>query len=371
MEDRHTIADAQRVVVKIGSSSLTRPDGRLNLNRLDEIAGAVARMTKRGKQVVLVSSGAVAAGIDPLGLPARPRDLPTIQACAAMGQGLLVARWAAAFQSHFRHVAQVLLTVEDVMRRDHYANARQSLDRLLHFGVVPVVNENDTVVTREVRFGDNDRLAAYVSHLVSADALILLTDVDGLYTAPPGTEGAHLIEDVTSFEDLRSVRTEGAGTGIGTGGMTTKVDAAAMASASGIPVVMCHADDLALAAAGKSVGTLFHTTGRRRPSRTLWIAHAARSRGQLILDDGAMEAITKRKKSLLLAGVVAVRGDFASGDVVELIGSSGVVARGIASYDSDEIDRLKGLSMGDLRSQGIDDARPVIHRDDMAETRQP
>ncbi|HHT40898.1 MAG TPA: glutamate 5-kinase [Actinomyces sp.] len=363
---RKGIAEAKRVVIKIGSSSLTRADGRLDLNRIDQVAGIVARMTRRGQQVVLVSSGAVAAGIDPLGLPGRPRDLPTAQACAAMGQGLLVARWAAAFQAHFRHVAQVLFTVEDVMRRDHYKNARQALERLLHFGVVPIVNENDTVSTADVRFGDNDRLAAYVSHLIDADALVLLTDVDGLYTAPPSSKNAKFIEQVSSLEDLKAVVTDAEGSVLGTGGMTTKVAAAVMAVESGVEVVLCAANVLSQAVDGQKVGTYFPSTGKRRPSRTLWIAHAARSRGQLVLDDGAVHAITVRKKSLLLAGVLAVRGDFTAGEVVELVGSTGRVARGITSYDSDIADKFKGMSLEELQRAGAPDTRPIIHRDDMA-----
>lgn len=363
---RDDIRDAKRVVIKIGSSSLTRDDGRLDLNRIDRVAGVVARMHKRGKQVVIVSSGAVAAGLDPLGFPSKPRDLPNAQACAAMGQGLLVARWAAAFQSHFKHVAQLLFTVDDVMRRDHYTNARQALERLLHFGVVPIVNENDTVSTADVRFGDNDRLAAYISHLIRADALVLLTDVDGLYSAPPSNPNARFIAEVTNPDELKSVATEGEGSVLGTGGMTTKVAAAEMAVESGVAVVLCHANALEDAVKGKPVGTYFHATGKRRPSRTLWIAHAARSRGQLVLDDGAVNAITVRKKSLLLAGVKAVRGDFTAGEVVELIGSQGRVARGIASYDSDVVDRFKGMSLQELQGEGAPDTRPVIHRDDMA-----
>lgn len=367
LELRQRISSAQRLVVKIGSSCLTRADGRLDLNRIDQVAAVLAGLTRAGKQVVLVSSGAVAAGLDPLGFATRPRDLASIQACAAMGQGLLVARWAAAFQSHFRHVAQVLLTVEDVMRRSHYTNARQALEKLLHLGVVPVVNENDTVTTREVRFGDNDRLAAFVSHLVHADALVILTDVDGLYTAPPGEPGARRLQTVRSVGDIAGVRTQGAGSAVGTGGMQTKLQAALMAGDSGIDVVMCHANDLAAATGGQAVGTFFLAAGKRRPSRTLWIAHAARAAGQVLVDEGAAKAITEGKKSLLLAGVQAVRGQFQTGDVVEVITSAGCAARGVSGYDSEDVERWRGMSQDQLGLAGVENARALIHRDDLAQ----
>ncbi|MDO5722671.1 MAG: glutamate 5-kinase [Actinomycetaceae bacterium] len=364
---RRQLVQARRLVVKIGSSSLTRPDGRLDLNRIDQVAAVLAQLTRAGKQVVLVSSGAVAAGLDPLGFDTRPRELPTVQACAAMGQGLLVARWAAGFQAHFRHVAQVLLTAEDVMRRDHYTNARQALDKLLNLGVIPVVNENDAVTTREVRFGDNDRLAAYVSHLVHADALVILTDVDGLYTAPPSHPQARRIVTVTDPAQLQEIQLEGAGSAVGTGGMRTKLRAALMAGDSGIDVVMCHADDLAAAARGQVVGTFFAATGKRRPSRSLWIAHAALSQGQILVDDGAARAITTGKKSLLLAGVVSARGSFQTGDVVEVHDGRGLFARGVCAYDSEDVNRWRGKSMGELKEAGHLDPRPVIHRDDLAQ----
>ena len=199
------VAGASRIVVKIGSSSLTREDGGLDLNRIDSVARLVARWRGADREVVIVSSGAVAAGLDPLGFTSKPKDLPSVQAAAAMGQGLLMARWTAAFQAHHLDAAQVLLTTDDVMRRDHYTNVRASLTRLLGLGVVPILNENDAVTTRELRFGDNDRLAALIAQMIKADALVLLTDVDGLYTAPPDHPGSKLIERVESADDLMSV----------------------------------------------------------------------------------------------------------------------------------------------------------------------
>ena len=360
------LVQARRIVVKIGSSSLTRDDGGLDLNRIDVVARLASRWCQGGREILIVSSGAVAAGLEPLGLRARPRDLASVQATAAMGQGLLVARWSAAFQSHHRHVAQVLLTTNDVMRREHYTNARQSLEKLLNFGVVPIINENDAVTTREVRFGDNDRLASYVAQMVAADALVLLTDVEGLFTAPPGTPGAELVRRVRSTDDLRAVLVQGAGSKIGSGGMVTKVQAATMATASGMGVMLTRADRLGEALDGEPVGTWFDPTGVRPASRTLWIAHAAPSRGELLLDEGAVEAITRRKKSLLAAGVRQVISHFDAGDVVDIAGPSGLVARGIASYDSETVATMAGLSGGDLIRQGWENPRPIVHRDDLA-----
>ena len=269
------VSAASRIVVKIGSSSLTREDGGLDLNRIDSVARLVARWRGADREVVIVSSGAVAAGLDPLGFTSKPKDLPSVQAAAAMGQGLLMARWTAAFQAHHLDAAQVLLTTDDVMRRDHYTNVRASLTRLLGLGVVPILNENDAVTTRELRFGDNDRLAALIAQMIKADTLVLLTDVDGLYTAPPDHPGSKLIERVESADDLMSVLVTGAGSRVGTGGMATKVQAAMLATTSGIGVQLACADALEAVLAGKSVGTWFEPSQARPASRRLWIAHVA------------------------------------------------------------------------------------------------
>lgn len=357
---------ARRVVVKIGSSSLTRDDGGLDLNRIDRVARAVAGWTGEGRDMIVVSSGAIAAGLDPLGLARRPRDLATAQACAATGQGLLMARWSQAFQAHRRHVAQVLLTTEEVMLREHYTNARRALDKLLGFRVVPIVNENDTVATKELRFGDNDLLAAYVSLMVGADALVLLTDVDGLYTARPGTPDAHRIDVVRSPDQLDGLDLGGPGTHLGSGGMVTKVQAASMAASSGTGVLLTHADLLTRALAGEACGTWFAPVAHRPASRTLWIAHAAPSRGELLVDAGAVRAITAGKKSLLAAGVRQAISHFEAGDVVDISGPDGLVARGIVAYDADTVARMAGHSAGELVREGWERPRPVVHRDDLA-----
>lgn len=360
------VSGASRIVVKIGSSSLTREDGGLDLNRIDAVARLVSRWRGRDRQVVIVSSGAVAAGLDPLGFSVKPKDLPSVQAAAAMGQGLLMARWTAAFQAHHLDAAQVLLTTDDVMRRDHYTNVRASLTRLLGLGVVPILNENDAVTTRELRFGDNDRLAALIAQMITADALVLLTDVDGLYTAPPDHPGSQLIERVTGADDLMSVLVTGAGSRVGTGGMATKVQAAMLATASGIGVQLASADDLQAVLEGTRVGTWFEPSSQHPASRRLWIAHVAPSRGEIIVDEGAARAITAGKKSLLVAGVHSVLGHFEAGDVVDVASPTGLIARGVSGYDSDTLAEVAGAGMEQLAAAGHEHPRPAIHRDDLA-----
>ena len=360
------VSGASRIVVKIGSSSLTRADGGLDLNRIDAVARLVSRWRGRDREVVIVSSGAVAAGLDPLGFSAKPKDLPSVQAAAAMGQGLLMARWTAAFQAHHLDAAQVLLTTDDVMRRDHYTNVRASLTRLLGLGVVPILNENDAVTTRELRFGDNDRLAALIAQMIKADALVLLTDVDGLYTAPPDHPGSQLIERVAGVDDLMSVLVTGAGSRVGTGGMATKVQAAMLATASGIGVQLASANDLQAVLEGTHVGTWFEPSAQRPTSRRLWIAHVAPSRGEIIVDEGAARAITEGKKSLLVAGVHSVLGHFEAGDVVDVASPTGLIARGVSGYDSDTLAEVAGAGMEQLAAAGFEHPRPAIHRDDLA-----
>ncbi len=372
--DRAALADtalARRVVVKIGSSSLTDAEGHLDVARLTALVNTLAQRRAAGGEVVLVSSGAIAAALPVLGLPRRPRDLATQRAAARVGQGLLVAHYTRAFAAHGLRVGQVLLTVEDVIRRGHYRNAQRSLTRLLELGVVPVVNENDAVATQEIRFGDNDRLAALVSHLVHADALVLLTDVDSLYTAPPNRPGSRRIAVVEHPDELAGLEVTASGSHVGTGGMLTKVAAATVASGAGVPVVLTRADTLGAALAGEDVGTWFAPAARRATTRRLWLAHAADTRGRVALDAGAVRAITHGKKSLLAAGVTGVEGTFEAGDPVELVGPDGVVvARGLVAYSSDELPERLGRSSEELRrifGDGHD--REVVHRDDLVLTR--
>jgi glutamate 5-kinase len=358
---RATVAGARRTVVKVGSSSLTSR-GRLDPERLDLIVDAVAARVGSGQQVVLVSSGAIAAGIGPLGLKARPRDLATQQAAASVGQLLLAERYAASFARHGLQVGQVLLTADDLHRRGHYRNADRTLERLLALGVIPIVNENDTVATHEIRFGDNDRLAALVAHLVHADALVLLTDVDGLYTGRPGKPDSEFIAEVASMAELAEVDVSRAGSHVGSGGMVTKIDAAAIATSEGIPVVLSAAERIVDALHGQS-GTLFHAAGDRSASRLFWLRHATTPRGSLVLDAGAVRAIVERRMSLLPAGVTGVHGDFYSGEPVDLVDDSGIaVARGLVGYDAADLPPLLGRKTSDLPAEY---RRELVHRDDL------
>lgn len=367
LSDRRLLPEVHRVVVKVGSSSLTDPSGRLDPARLRALVDVLAARVRGGHQVVLVSSGAIATGMDPLGLTRRPRDLATQQAAASVGQGLLIAHYTRAFADHGLRVGQVLLTADDTMRRGQYRNAQRALDRLLDLGIVPIVNENDTVATDEIRFGDNDRLAALVSHLVHADAMALLTDVDGLYTGPPDHPGSERIAQVRGPKDLEGIDVSAKGSRVGTGGMVTKLESVAIATASGVPVVLTSAAQVAPALDGQDVGTWFAATGKRTSTRLLWLAYAARTRGRLVLDEGAVRAVVERKKSLLPAGVTAVAGDFEAGDPVELVDPEGVVvARGLVAYSAEEAPELLGRSTSDLREhlgKGYD--RELVHRDDL------
>jgi glutamate 5-kinase len=365
---RQAIADAQRVVVKVGSSSLTTTAGGLDRERLSALVDTVSRRVDSGRQVVLVSSGAIAAGIAPLGLTKRPKDLATQQAAASVGQQALAHAYAASFARYQLTVGQVLLTADDVVRRAHYRNAQRTLHRLLSLGAVPVVNENDTVATTEIRFGDNDRLAALVSHLVGADALVLLSDVDALYDGDPRHGGASVVREVNSVEDMAGVVAGRSGaSGLGTGGMASKVEAARVACSAGIPVLLTSAAQAPQALASAEVGTAFASTGTRLSARRFWLAHAAGARGRLWLDDGAVSAVVQRRRSLLAAGIVGIEGEFEGGDVVELCDSSGsVVARGAVAYDAGELPGLIGRSTHELRPE---QRREVVHADDLVPLR--
>ncbi|MCW2494536.1 glutamate 5-kinase [Jatrophihabitans sp.] len=358
---RARVAGAARTVVKVGSSSLTSR-GQLDPARLDLIVEALAARHLAGQQVVLVSSGAIAAGIGPLGLKARPRDLATQQAAASVGQLLLAERYAASFARYGLTVGQVLLTADDLHRRGHYRNADSTLERLLALGVIPIVNENDTVATHEIRFGDNDRLAALVAHLVHADALVLLSDVDGLYTGQPGRPGSEFVAEVTSMAELAEVDVSRSGSHVGSGGMATKIDAAAIATSEGISVLLAATSSIDAALAG-TAGTYFHPAGDRSASRLFWLRHATTPRGRVALDAGAVAAVIGRRMSLLPAGVTGVEGEFYSGEPVELVDPDGLaVARGLVGYDAADLPALLGRKTADLPAEF---RREVVHRDDL------
>ncbi len=365
---RSAVSGARRIVVKVGSSSLTTARGGLDSARLDALVDALSARRNAGTQVVLVSSGAIAAGLAPLGIARRPRDLATQQAAASVGQLALAHAYSASFQRHALTIGQVLLTADDVVRRAHYRNAQRTFSRLLALGVLPVVNENDTVATDEIRFGDNDRLAALVAHLIGAEALVLLSDVDALYDGDPRRGNARRITEVADAADTDGVDagTSGA-SGLGTGGMASKLAAARLASSAGIPVLLASAAQAGEALGGAEVGTAFAAGSTRLSARRFWLGYAADASGRLHLDAGAVAAVLHRRRSLLAAGITGADGDFEAGDVVELLDPAGqVVARGVVAYDVVEMPALLGRSSHELTPE---QRREVVHADDLVPLR--
>ena len=365
---RRSIAEAQTIVVKVGSSSLTKPSGHLDPERLDALVAAIARIRLMGGRVVLVSSGAIAAGFGSLGFDSRPTDIADQQACAAVGQGLLMARYESAFAKYGLRVGQILLTVSDTVSPQQYRNVRRTLDRLLDLGAVTIINENDSLASNEIRFGANDRLSALVANIVVADALVLLTDVDALYTAPPSEPGSRRIAYVPNVEKaLEQVQVGGTGSNVGTGGMVTKMEAARVAAVSGIPAVLTCAANAGPAMMGDPVGTVFAPIHDRGSSRRLWIGFASHPQGVLVADAGAAKAICAGSASLLAAGVLEARGDFAAGDAVWVDDEQGRhLAKGLVGFDSEEIPQMLGRNTAQLRRfLGEEYAHPLVHRDNL------
>ncbi|MBV5243151.1 glutamate 5-kinase [Mycolicibacterium sp. PAM1] len=363
---RDAIRGARSVVVKIGTTALTTPSGVFDRGRLHYLADAIEARMKAGSDVVIVSSGAIAAGIEPLKLTKRPADLATKQAAASVGQVALVNSWSAAFGRYDRTVGQVLLTAHDISMRVQHNNAQRTLDRLRALHAVAIVNENDTVATNEIRFGDNDRLSALVAHLVGADALILLSDIDGLYDGDPRKapedDPARFISEVSGPDDLADV-TAGRGSHLGTGGMVSKLSSALLAADAGVPVLLAAAADAASALGDASVGTVFAPRPERMSARRFWVRYAAEASGTLTLDDGAVRAVVQQRRSLLPAGISAVSGRFFGGDVVELRDQeNAMVARGVVAYDKAELATMLGRSTSDLPAEM---RRPAVHADDL------
>ncbi|EMQ97144.1 glutamate 5-kinase [Paeniglutamicibacter gangotriensis] len=364
---RADLPRASRIVVKVGSSSLTTLSGGISEEALSSLVDRLAAVNTAGTEIILVSSGAIAAGLAPLDLGRRPRDLATQQAAASVGQGLLMAKYTQAFSAHGVTVGQVLLTADDLIRRQQYANAFRALNRLLALGVVPIVNENDTVATHEIRFGDNDRLAALVAHLVKADVLLLLSDIDAVYDAPPNAGGVR-VGSIACAEDLAKLDIGSTGSaGLGTGGMATKVEAATMSADSGIPALVTSTANAAAALAGADVGTWFSARGGRRSTRMLWLAHLASTQGRVLLDPGAVRAVSSGIASLLPAGIIALSGSFEAGDAVEICDAAGtVIARGLVNFSSAELPQMLGRSTRDLGEDlGGSFERAVVHVDDL------
>ncbi len=360
---------AGRVVVKVGTYTLSDRAGRLDRAHMEDMVEQLASLREGGREVILVSSGAIAAGVELLGLPERPLDIPSLQAASSVGQGLLLNLYAGFFAARGILVGQVLFTQYDFAHRQQYLNARNTFRRLLEQGVVPLVNENDTVAVEEIRFGDNDRLAALVAVLTEADLLIMLSDIKGLYTADPKRDrGAVLIREV---ERITPEMVRSAGKAMeehSTGGMTAKLEAASIATASGIGVVVAPGRERGVVPAvmeGRAVGTYFHPGKKKLRGQKHWIAFGTRPRGTIVIDGGAREAILHGGKSLLPAGVVECRGNFDSGDAVEVVDESGrKIARGLSGLSAVELDEVKGLRTDEAaRRLGEERCDEVIHRD--------
>jgi len=366
---RPAAAEAHRIVVKIGSSVLTR-DGELQSRVFGDISRQVSELLDAGREVAIVSSGAIAIGARELGWNNGERSIPEKQAAAAVGQIGLIEHYRRRFARRERRVAQILVTRSGLADRERFINARHTLLELLRIGVVPIINENDTVATEEIRFGDNDNLSATVANLIGADMLVILTDVDGLYQKPPGEDPRAKIFDVVERVTPEIQRAAGGSTSaFGRGGMTTKLEAAQAAARCGATTVLCNGrkrDVLLQIAAGKPVGTMF-TTGNRLASRKHWLAFTTRTHGELVLDDGAVRAITSGGKSLLPAGIVEVRGKFRVGDPIACVDSTGrAVARGLTAYASDAVERIAKRSTREIAQMlGYSNGAEVIHRDDL------
>lgn len=358
---RAQISSARRIVVKLGTSSLVDATSQVSQAKIDRIVDAIEARISRGSDVIVVSSGAIAAGLLPLGLKVRPQDLATKQAAAAVGQIHLAQSWGQSFARYGRTIGQVLLTQADAGVRERARNAQRTIDRLRQIGAVPIVNENDTVATSEMRFGDNDRLSAIVATLISADALVLLSDVDGLYDRNPALGDARLIDEVRSGNDLAGVQA-GDGGLFGTGGMAAKVSAARLATRGGVPVLLTATQRIDEALATAQVGTVFHT----RPGATLsawkfWALYAADAEGVLRLDQGAVDAVTRGGTSLLAVGITGIEGDFHAGDIVEILGPDAeVIGRGEVAYDAHELTGMLGKHTTELAPH---QRRPVVHAD--------
>src|SRR6202051_141758 len=336
---REAVRTARSVVVKVGTTALTSKTGMFDGGRLEKLADAIETRMKAGSDVVIVSSGAIAAGLEPLGLTRRPTDLATKQAAASVGQVALVNSWSSASARYHRTVGQVLLTAHDIAMRAQHTNAQRTLDRLRALHAVAIVNENDTVATNEIRFGDNDRLSALVAHLVGADALVLLYDIDGLHHSQPPQPDARFI---------------------------TGVSAARRPSDPSVPAVLAAASDAATALTDASVGTVFAARGARVSARRFWVRYAAEAAGELTLDAGAVRAVIQHRRSLLPAGITALSGRFFGGDVVELHGPDATtVGRGVVAYDAAELATMIGRSTSELPPEL---RRPAVHADDLVAT---
>jgi glutamate 5-kinase len=355
------------VVIKLGSSIVAADDGELRADVLDSVCAQVSELERGGERVVMVTSGAIARGMRLLGLPARPRAMDELQGASAVGQGDLFRAYESRLGEHGTRAAQVLLTAADIAARTNYLNARRTLRRLIEWGVVPVVNENDTTATDEISFGDNDFLAAQVALLLDARLLVLLTNVDGLLSGDPRSEpDAELIGEVTDFSQLEGLEIGDRTSVFGSGGMRSKVAAAEMASEAGIPAVICNGTrqgTLLAASAGEACGTRFAPGTGKTSSFKLWLKYAKPARGRLIVDTGAARVLRESGSSLLPVGIAAVEGSFEPGDAIDVAGDGETIGKGISEYSSRELQRVIGKKSDEVRELLPHAADEVVHRD--------
>jgi len=354
------------LVVKLGSSIVAADDGELRVDVLDTVCEQVSALERGGERVVMVTSGAIARGMRLMELPARPRAMDELQAASAVGQGDLFRAYESRLAKHGTRAAQVLLTASDIAARTNYLNARQTLRRLIEWGVVPVVNENDTTATDEITFGDNDFLAAQVAVLLDARLLILLTNVDGLHTVDPRLGEGELISEVDDFSELEALEIGDRTSAFGSGGMRSKVAAAEMASESGIVAVICNGTrdgTLAAAVAGEAEGTRFVARPGKASSFKLWLKYAKPAHGRIVVDDGAARVLRESGSSLLPVGIVEIDGDFETGDAVDVVAAGEVIGKGIADYSSRELAQVAGMKSVEVRDVLPHAADEVIHRD--------
>ena len=370
--DRATLKDVKRIVIKVGSSTITYGNGKRNFSRIDRLAREIADLENQGKEIILVSSGAVAVGVDRLGLAAKPKTIPGKQAAAAVGQGVLMHTYEKIFAEYGQIVAQVLLTRMDSVDRHRYTNSRNTFLALLEHKVIPIVNENDVVAIDELKIGDNDNLSALVAGIVDADLLIILSDIDGLYTANPQNDpNAKLVPEVTDITPEIEASAGDAGSKVGTGGMFTKIQAAKMATSSGINMVIASGEEkdaISRILEGEEIGTLFVSRENRLQFRKRWLAFGARIAGKIVVDDGCAKAVRKAGGcSILPAGITDVEGEFEAGNTISVVNKNGhELARGLANYSSEELDMIKGAKTSEIENiLGHKHFDEVIHRDDL------
>ena len=369
---REALKKAKRIVVKVGTSTITYANGKRNFSQIDRLARELSDLQNQGKEMILVSSGAVAVGVDRLGLPAKPSTIPGKQACAAVGQGVLMHTYEKLFADYGQIVAQVLITRTEAIDRHRYTNCRNTFMTLLQQGVIPIVNENDVVALDELKIGDNDNMSALVAGIVDADLVIILSDIDGLYTANPATHPeATLVHTVPEITPEIEASAGGVGSSRGTGGMATKIQAAKAATNSGIQLVIASGTEknaIPRILQGEEIGTLFVSRENRLQFRKRWLAFGAKIQGSIVVDDGCAKAIRKAGGcSILPAGICQVMGDFQTGSTVSVIYKEcHELARGLVHYTSSELDRIKGCKSADIENiLGHKNFDEVIHRDDL------